>query len=106
MFRIIARSVVFVVLMGLALSSQAQQSSKPDTATCSFTFVSGVNDTYLKYCVTANGNITQLDTPLGQELINRGFTVGEGYGICNETPPTAYSDLRMGRQWKLAARAA
>lgn len=66
------------------------------TTACSFTFTSGTNNTYLKYCVTANGNITQLETPLGHEHILGGKgefnTMGEGYGICNESPATEYHD--------------
>jgi hypothetical protein len=93
MYRNLAVLAVFFLLLGSALASPPQAASaEPATASCSFTFASGANDTYLKYCVTANGNITQLETPLGQELINRGSTVGEGYGVCNETPATAYSD--------------
>jgi hypothetical protein len=45
----------------------------------------------LKFCLTVNGNITQLETPAGHEHIASGF-INEGYGICNEAPPTAYWD--------------
>jgi hypothetical protein len=68
-----------------------RQTSPDATSTCSFNFSSGAGDTYLKFCVTANGNITQLETPAGHEHIAVGL-VNEGYGICEETPPTAYWD--------------
>jgi hypothetical protein len=52
------------------------------TTSCTYTFTSGAGNTYLKYCVTVNGNITQIQTPFGHEHIAVG-TIGEGYGICN-----------------------
>src|SRR5712692_10533059 len=61
------------------------------TSTCSFTFTSGVNNTFLKYCVTVNGNITQLETPLGHEHIAVG-AFGEGYGVCDTTTGIGYDD--------------
>lgn len=61
------------------------------TSTCSFTYTSGVNDTFLKYCVTVNGNITQLETPVGHEHIAVGV-FGEGYGVCDATANVAYYD--------------
>lgn len=61
------------------------------TSTCSFTFSSGVNNTFLKYCVTVNGNITQLQTPLGHEHIAVG-SFGEGYGVCDTTTNVGYFD--------------
>jgi len=74
------------------------------TSTCSFTFTSGANDTFLKYCVTANGNITQLETPQGHEHIQVG-AFGEGYGICDETvgsmevPYFDYADFGDSLNW-------
>jgi len=94
MIRSLVSLTVFFVLMGFALPSQAQQIEgvAPDnTVTCSFNFSAGSGDKLLKFCVTVNGNITQLETPAGQEFIEKG-TFGEGYGICNETPATVYSD--------------
>jgi hypothetical protein len=67
-------------------------STLPDTIACSYNFASGSRDSYMQYCVTANGNIPQLQSPAGQSLIGSGITVGEGYGVCNETPATAYWD--------------
>jgi hypothetical protein len=54
------------------------------TAECSFIFTSGANNTFLKYCVTANGNIAEFQTPAGHEHIAVAKD-GEGYGICDVT---------------------
>ena len=67
---------------------QAALRSPFATSACSFTFTSGTNDTFLKYCVTANGNITQLETPQGHEHIAVG-AFGEGYGLCDATVGSA-----------------
>ena len=80
-----------------AIAQQYAAASLRDfaTSTCSFTFSSGSKNTFLKYCVTANGNIAQLETPAGAENIAVG-AVGEGYGICdlqNPASPTAYNDF-------------
>jgi len=61
------------------------------TSTCALSFTSGTNDTFFKYCVTANGNIAQLETPSGKEHIAVG-TVGEGYGFCDLNPQVRYFD--------------
>lgn len=64
--------------------------------TCNLTFTSGAGNTFLSYCVTANGNITHLETPQGFLQINHILPFpddgGEGYGICDATVPTAYFD--------------
>jgi hypothetical protein len=74
-----------------ASAVQAAPRTMAATSTCSFTFTSGTNNTFLQYCVTANGNITQLATPFAREHIAVG-TIGEGYGICDTTTSTAYFD--------------
>jgi hypothetical protein len=62
------------------------------TDDCSYTFTSGVSNTFLTYCVTVNGNIMQLKTPLGVPQISSS-TDGEGYGVCDVTGGiVAYSD--------------
>lgn len=61
------------------------------SAACAFTFISGANNTFLKYCVTANGNVTQFQTPAGHEHIAVGKR-GEGYGICDVASNVAYDD--------------
>jgi hypothetical protein len=61
-------------------------------AECSFTFASSTGHTFLKYCVTVNGNITSFESPQSHEQLNAGFA-GEGYGLCDFTPGTAsYND--------------
>jgi hypothetical protein len=72
-------------------AAQAAPRSPFATSTCSFAFTSGANDSFLKYCVTANGNITQLETPQGHEHIAVG-AFGEGYGICDLNPFVGYFD--------------
>jgi hypothetical protein len=65
----------------------------PDATTaCSFTFTSGTGLTFLKYCVTKNGNITQFQSPSGIEYINVG-TVGEGYSFCDFDSRVHYFDF-------------
>jgi hypothetical protein len=61
------------------------------TSVCSFTFTSGTDETFLKYCVTANGNIAQFESPSGIEHIAVG-EIGEGYGICDGSSNVAYLD--------------
>ena len=61
------------------------------TAACAFTFTSGANDTFVKYCVTANGNITQFETPQFHEHLAVGV-FGEGYGVCDLTTGAEYFD--------------
>jgi len=81
---------VCLLLICGTLPSQAQQMPAATTS-CSYGYTSGSSNTYLRYCVTVNGNIIELETPQGHEQIEFG-TIGEGYGICNETPATEYHD--------------
>lgn len=74
-----------------ASAAQAAPHTAQATSTCAFTFTSGTNNTFLQYCVTANGNIAQLATPFAREHIAVG-TVGEGYGICDTTTSSFYFD--------------
>ena len=73
------------------ISAQPLPVTTAATDTCSFTFTSGANDNFLKFCVTANGNVAQLETPQGHEHIDHGV-VGEGYGICDVNSNTEYFD--------------
>jgi hypothetical protein len=58
------------------------------TDVCSFTFASGSNNTFLSYCVTANGNVLNVVTPLNQQhIFGR-----EGYGVCDINSNTEYFD--------------
>src|SRR5262245_36288224 len=61
------------------------------TSLCAFTFTSGTNGSFVKYCVTANGNITQLEIPQFHEHLAAG-AFGEGYGICDATAGAEYFD--------------
>jgi len=81
--------------LALCCAAFGQQTPAPvnsaATSACSFTFTSGTNNTFLQFCVTANGNITQLATPFAREHIAVG-TIGEGYGVCDMTTNTGYYD--------------
>jgi hypothetical protein len=104
---LVSCSLTFAATPGTAKSSSRQDASTtldkksalgavPDsplaTDNCAFTFTSGVNNTFLQYCVTVNGNIMQLQTPAGQPQITSN-TDGEGYGICDVTGGViSYSD--------------
>jgi hypothetical protein len=72
-------------------AAQAASHSPMTTTTCSFTFTSGSGDTFQKFCVTANGNITQFEAPQGHEHIAVGV-IGEGYGICDSETKVKYFD--------------
>jgi len=74
-----------------ASAAQAAPRSAAATSTCSYTFTSGTNNTFQQFCVTANGNITQLATPFAREHIAVG-TIGEGYAVCDTAASTAYYD--------------
>jgi len=80
-----------VALLAQKNAAQATPRSPLSSATCAFTFTSGANDTFLKYCVTANGNIALFQTPAGHEHIAVGQD-GEGYGLCDLFSATAYND--------------
>jgi hypothetical protein len=69
----------------------AAQAAPLATSTCSYSFSSGTNNTSLQYCVTVNGNIAQLATPLAREHIAVG-TIGEGYAVCDVNAAVAYYD--------------
>src|SRR5450756_2466088 len=72
-------------------SSAASDVYKRQDTECAFTFTSGVNLTSIQYCVTANGNIVQIEIPEGVPLISAA-SLGEGYGVCDVTSGTAYTD--------------
>ena len=63
----------------------------PDTSSCSFSYSSGPLPTFTGYCLSANGNVVQFDSPSGFEFINNGDLM-EGYGICDVNPNVAYYD--------------
>jgi hypothetical protein len=65
--------------------------ASPDSTTaCSFTFTTGTGNKYMKYCVTANGNIVQFASLSGQEYIAN--SAGEGYAFCDYDTATQYYD--------------
>jgi hypothetical protein len=69
-------------------TSQELTQSPLATDVCSFTFTSGVNNTFLKYCVTENGNVLNIQTPVSQNhVFGR-----EGYGFCDISSNTEYFD--------------
>ena len=56
------------------------------TDTCTYTFTTGAGRTYLQFCVTVNGNITEFQSPSGVEQLSPdGSAAYEGYGICDIT---------------------
>jgi len=93
-----AQTLAIASLQPEASALQAQDNaaetaphSLSSTSACSFTFTSGTGLTFLKYCVTVNGNITSFESPAGEEQINFG-AAGEGYGVCDFAGGTAYND--------------
>jgi len=74
----------------------------PDaTTTCSSTYTSGFEDSFFRWCLTANGNIAEYQSP------NEDIRVGailEGYQICDVTPNVAYFDYAQQESgnWKAA----
>ena len=79
------------------------------TTDCTYTFTSGGTATvkYLQYCVTANGNIVEFQSPLGTEHIRVG-TVGDGYALCDLSAATGevgyhdyagFGDVDTGTGW-------
>ncbi len=52
---------------------------------CAFTFSSGHDESFLKYCVTVNGNIIQLETPHGHEHLLFAANGGWAKGMASAT---------------------
>jgi hypothetical protein len=67
-------------------------SAEQSTTTCSFTFNSGTGENATKFCVTANGNITQFSNPAGNDHIAGSGWDSEGYAICDLTGGVGYFD--------------
>ena len=80
---------------------------KSEANTCAYTFTNtGTNNSYMKFCVTVNGNIVSFQSPSGIEYINLG-TIGEGYGICDLTNNNTYydySDDGASSNWNAATK--
>jgi hypothetical protein len=89
-----------VLLMNSLALGQSKQQGMPDavtpdaTVTCQSTFSSGSLSTLLKFCVTANGNITQFESPQNIEYIAHG-DFAEGYGFCDKTTNVGYYDYAV-----------
>jgi hypothetical protein len=93
---------LFVLLSVLTLAAsafgQGQQkrpepgSISPDaTSDCQSTFTSGSGQTFFQFCVTVNGNVTELQSPAGYEHIREG-DYQEGYSICDFGTTTGGSE--------------
>ena len=90
--------IVIVLLLAFgSLTAQSQQTKSgqdqanaTNTAPCAFDFSSGANNTYFRFCVSATGNIPEIETPQGRAQVS--FDRHEGYGLCNESPAVAYYD--------------
>jgi hypothetical protein len=96
MKKIVLIALLFASLIAVAAAqspemlAKSEQSNSAQTATCAFNFSSGANYTYFRFCVTATGNIPEIETPQGH--LQMSSDRHEGYGICNETPAQAYYD--------------
>jgi hypothetical protein len=92
---ILAMAVLAMAAIGVGKAQQMEPSPDkvtPDaTTTCKLTFSSGSGASYLQFCVTANGNIVELQSPKGFEHIREGVVL-EGYGICDYDSLTSYYD--------------
>jgi len=92
------RMTLFLAVFTFSILASGQQTRRqpaatdaPDTTACSFSYSSGPLATFTRYCLSANGNIVQLDSPSGFEFINNGDLM-EGYGFCAVTPNLSYYD--------------
>jgi len=93
-----AKRTIFFAILALSISAAAQRaaqvsvapSSAPNTA-CVYSYSSGPLNTFTRYCLSANGNVVQLDSPSGFEFINNGNLM-EGYGLCDVNDNVAYYD--------------
>lgn len=87
-------SAVMLGLFACALPSQAQQLD------CIYTYTSPSNKPSMTFCVSPNGNLTNLQIPIGSNgLISQAYigSTGlieglEGYGVCQESPVASYYD--------------
>jgi hypothetical protein len=94
----LAKLVLLAALLTLSTLAFAQQPdqnttdpSLPASAACAFSYFSGPLATFTRYCLSANGNVVQLDSPSGNEFINKANLL-EGYGLCDFTPNVSYYD--------------
>jgi hypothetical protein len=94
----LAKLALLTAVLGVSTLAVAQQpalnggdASLPASATCAFSYFSGPLATFTRYCLSPNGNMVQLDSPSGNEFINKGDLL-EGYGLCDFTPNVSYFD--------------
>ena len=77
----------------LAAKQKATAVNPLATESCSYKFTSGSGNTYLQFCVTANGNIVEFQSPVGVEQLSpQTAQAFEGYGICDGSTSTGYFD--------------
>jgi hypothetical protein len=72
--------------------ANAKDSAPLSTESCAYSFsVAGPQNSFLKYCVTVNGNIVSFNSPNGiDQIMQGGFA--EGYGICDFSSGARYFD--------------
>jgi hypothetical protein len=61
------------------------------TEACKYTFTTGSGSTFMKYCITVNGNFGGFESPAGVEMLHQGGAF-EGYGVCDEKTGVEYYD--------------
>ena len=98
MLRKIFLALVITVVPSMGFAQQGQETARamaiisPDgTSTCASTYSFGSGNTFFKFCVTNNGNITQFESPVGVEHIRNG-TFAEGYSVCDVNANKQYYD--------------
>jgi hypothetical protein len=79
----------------LAVIAFGSLASAQTTTKCSVTFSGGAGNFAFKYCVTKNGNIARMETPLTFQHLSTS-NPSEGYGICDLDTKTAYYDYAGG----------
>jgi hypothetical protein len=112
MMRSFSLAIALATLSGLCFAQvqHAEASGSfpitPDaTTTCQSTFSSGSGPSLFKFCITANGNIVQLESPAGFEHVRVG-DFSEGYGICDVNANKSYVDFASSAStnWNAATR--
>jgi hypothetical protein len=91
-FAKLAILAALLAISTVALAQESQNPAQPPATGCSVTFSSGPLATFTRYCLSADGNIVQFDSPSGFEYIGNGGPL-EGYGFCDVTPNIAYYDF-------------
>lgn len=94
LLRTLVYSVVTLGFFACALPSEAQQLD------CMYTYTSPSNKPSMTFCVSPNGNLTNLQIPIGTNGLVSEAYIGstglleglEGYGVCQESPAQSYYD--------------